>query len=73
MELLNKLISDSLMMGAVQITVFENNSNIKKLLFRNGFIFFKKVRFCSFSKPQTIDKNTKFRWSISDSDNDFLD
>ena len=73
MELLNKLISDSLMMGAVQITVFENNPNIKKLLFRNGFIFFKKVRFCLFSKSQTIDKNTKIRWSISGSDNDFLD
>ena len=73
LELLNELISDSLKLGAIQITVFENNPNIKQLLFRNGFILFKKVRFCSFSKPQTLNNNTKIRWSISDSDNDFLD
>ena len=73
LELLNKLISDSIKLGAIQITVFENDPNIKRLLFRNGFILFKKVRFCSFSKSQTLNKNTKIRWSISDSDNDFLD
>ena len=73
LELLNKLISDSIKLGAIQITVFENDPNIKRLLFRNGFILFKKVRFCSFSKSHALNENTKIRWSISDSDNDFLD
>ena len=72
-ELFNQLISDSVKMGAIQITIFENNPKIKRLLFRNGFIFFKKVRFCYNGMSPTFNENSCMRWSISDSDNDFLD
>ena len=52
----------------------EADKNNQQFLFRIGFILFKKVRFCYNDKNgKNIANKSKIRWSISDSDNDFLD
>ena len=73
-ELFSCLISDAIKMEASQITIMEADKNNQQFLFRIGFILFKKVRFCYNDKTgKNIANKPKIRWSISDSDNDFLD
>ena len=73
-DLVGFVINDSIKSNALQISILESNKSLQILLFQMGFIFFSKARFCYF--PES-DENRKekllMRWSLSDSDNDFLD
>ena len=72
-DIMKLVISNAIEDGATQITIMESNSTLQKVLFSLGFIFFTKARFCYLINKNQPETGEKMRWTLSDSDNDFLD
>ena len=73
-DMIKLVISDAIKFGANQITIMESNKLLQKILFSMGFIFFTKARFCYYKEGRkNIRIQPIMRWTLSDSDNDFLD
>ena len=73
-DLINLVISDSIIDNVSQITILESNFRLQQLLFSCGFIIFNKARFCSYGGISgKIRKDDMVHWVLADSDNDFLD
>jgi len=73
-DVMKLVISNAIKGGVNQITIMESNKTLQKILFSLGFIFFTKGRFCFMPNSQDeLDIEEKMRWTLSDSDNDFLD
>lgn len=73
-DLVKLVISDSISLGANQITVLETNTKLQFWFLLCGFIIFTKARFCFY--PDLGNENEhpiNMSWSFVDSDNDFLD
>jgi len=72
-DLINLVIKDAIDDGLTHITILESNKKLQGLMFINGFILFKKARFCFYgNSPNHIATMQQFRWVFSDSDNDYI-